>query len=302
MKRMRILGLCVVAVFAVTAFVGATSALALPEYADCISNQKTGKFKDSNCREKALTTEKANLKKFELKKVVPGEGATEESIGNEKVPLNHIKSTEIGTAHLETENATTIECKKSTSNSEILVKFSTTTGKQLPTKEVHNVVSIFTECTEAGKNSQNEGGTKGVIETTKVSGGLKGPLGYISGKGTKTPVIGQELKPTKAKGTFAEFECESIGKIKVGASPTGKLGDCIIGVVSGADTQSTKTELEFNGINGEFGREQKPQAFEGKTTHCNLETKLGEGPWERSVQVGLFEQESESPMQINAVP
>src|SRR5262249_25318851 len=103
MKRMRILGLCLVAMFAVGA-IAAGSAMALPEYADCISGQAKGKFKDSNCREKATTLEKGNLEKFELKKVVPGKGATESSIGNEKEPLNKIKSTEIGAAHLETEN------------------------------------------------------------------------------------------------------------------------------------------------------------------------------------------------------
>jgi hypothetical protein len=286
-----------VAAFAVTAFAfTATSALALPEYADCIKvNTKKGKFKDANCREKTTTGE------FELKKVVPGEGATTESIGNESKPLNKIKTTGLGAAHLETENGTTIECQKNTSTAEILVKFGST-GKQLASKEVKNVVAIFRECKTAGKNCQNEGGETGVIETTKVSGGLKGPFGYVKGKGTKTPEVAQELKPTKAKGTFAEFECAGLGKIKVGEG-TGKLGDCILAPFSAGslDTQSTKSELLFNGINGEFGREQIPQAFEGKTTHCNLETKLGEGPWERSVQVGDSEQESESPMEINAV-
>src|SRR5262249_54210394 len=155
-----------------------------------------------------------NLEKFELKKVVPGKGATESSIGNEKEPLNKIKSTEIGAAHLETENGTTIECQKSTSASEILVKFSPTTGKQLAAKESKNVVSTFKECKTAGKNCQNK--ATGEIVTTEVSGGLKGPLGYIKGKATKTPELGQQLKPTKAKGTFAEFECAGLGQIKVG--------------------------------------------------------------------------------------
>jgi len=300
MKRMSILGLCLAAMFAVGA-IAAGSALALPEYAQCISNQAKGKFKDSNCREKASTTEKENLKKFELKKSVPGEGATEESVGNFAKPITGVNATG-GVAHLETENATTIECKHNSSHAEILVKFNAEKTKQLAAKEVHNVIALFTECKEAGKNCQNIGGPLGVIETTKVSGGLKGPLGYIKGKGTKTPEVGQELKPTKSKGTFAEFECETVGTIKVGEG-TGKLGDCIIAPFSFAslDTQGGASELLFNGINGEFGREQIPQHFEGKTTHCNLETKLGEGPWERSVQVGTETQQAETTfLQIHA--
>jgi hypothetical protein len=294
------LGLCVVAVFAVTAFVGATTALALPEYADCIGKQSTGKFKDSNCTQAATTKEKGNLEKFELKKVVPGVGANEESIGNEKEPLKKVTGHGIGTLHWETENATTVECKHISWTGEIRVAFSFSTGKQVPSKELKNVVMTLTECTEAGKHCQNEGGPTGVIETTKESGGLKGPLGYIKGKGTKTPEVGQELKPTKSKGTFAQFECEGIGQVKWGMSPTGKLGDCIIGVVSGADTQSTASALLYNGINGEFGREQIPQAFEGKTTHCNLENKFGEGPWERLILVFDEELTYESPLEIHA--
>jgi hypothetical protein len=299
MKRMSILGLCLAAMFAIGA-IAAGSALALPEYADCISHQEKGKFKDSNCREKATTTEKGNLEKFELKKQVPGVGATESSVGNFLEPLNKIKTKGLGNAHLETENGTTIECTANTSTGEILVKYNVEKTKQLAAKEVKNVVATFTGCKLSTKNCQNEG--TGVITTTKVSGGLKGPFGYIKGKGTKTPEVGQELKPTKAKAVFAEFECETVGQIKVGEG-TGKLGDCIIAPFSSGslDTQSIHSELKFNGINGEFGREQIPQHFEGKTTHCNLETKLGEGPWERSVQVGDSEQTSESPMEINAV-
>jgi hypothetical protein len=48
---------------------------------------------------------------------------------------------------------------------------------------------------------------------------------------------------------------------------------------------TTGTEL-YTGIKGPEGQEQSPQRFEGKplTSHCNLESKLGEGGWERSVQ------------------
>jgi len=285
---MRIMGLCLVAVFAVTAF-AAASASALPEVGVCVAKAGTGKYKDANCTEKAGT--KTSEKQFEFKKEIPGEG------GNEKLPLKHFTAVS-GHSSLETEEGNKIECTSAATAGEYTVKFSTTTGKQLPTKEVTNVVAKFKGCTEAGKNCQNKGGTLGEIITEK----LKGPMGYISGKGTKTPKVGQELTPVKAKGLFVTFECVGVGTITVGAKTGGTLGDCIIAPFTAAsiNVMSTETELQYNGTKSGSGQEQLPQAFEGKTTHCNLETKLGEGPWERSLQVGDSLQTAEVPLEIKA--
>src|ERR1700694_5205198 len=59
MKRIRITGLCLVAVFAMSA-IGAASASALPEVGRCVAKAGTGKFKDAGCTVKAgkLTSEK----------------------------------------------------------------------------------------------------------------------------------------------------------------------------------------------------------------------------------------------------
>jgi len=255
MKRMRIMGLCLVAVFALTAF-AASSAFALPEVGRCVSKPGTGKYKDSNCNIKAgkLVSEKS----FEFKKGLEGKNAE----------FNGSSST----SFLETESGTKIECSGSTANA----KWDEDTGS---IKESENVIAKFTGCTlgVAKKNCQNKGLPTGEIKTSE----LEGPLGYLS-KAKKE--VGAELKPHVKKGTFAEFECEGFGTIKVGEG-TGKLGDCIIAAVTSKTDEMTTTGTElYTGIKGPEGQEQNPQHFEGKTTHCNLESKLGEGGWERSVQ------------------
>jgi hypothetical protein len=277
MKRMKIMGLCLVAVFAVTAAFAATSASALPEFGVCVAKAGTGKYKNSNCTEKAgkLVSEK----NFEFKKEIP--------VG--KFGL----TAEGGHSALSTEEGSTIECTGSSTKGEFKVKESG--GKQSPTKEVTKVIAKFTGCTELGKNCQNKGAPLGEITTNE----LDGPIGYIS-KATKT--VGQELHPIKAKALFVTFECEGVGKIEVGQSKTGKLGDCIIAPFSAAsvDVMANESELKYNGTKSGSGQEQLPQAFEGKTTHCNLETKLGEGPWERSLQVGNVTQHTEATVELLA--
>jgi len=253
MKRMKILGLCLVAVFAVVAY-AASSASALPEVIRCI--EKTpGKYSDSNCTKKAAG-------KFEISKEYPNAG---------------FKGTS-GEAFLETESGTKITCSSSSASGKWDADFGGT-GKPTPIKEVETVVATFKGCTlgVAKKNCETKGQPTGEI----ITNSLLGPLGYISKAEKK---VGAELKPAVKKGTFATFECESFGTVLVGEG-TGKLGDCIIATVTSAVNVVTTTGTEFyTGIKGPEGQEQTPQHFEGKTTHCNLESKIGEGGWERSVQ------------------
>jgi len=261
MKRMSTIGVCLVAIFAFAAF--ASSAFALPEVGQCVAKAGTGKYKDSNCNIKAgkLVSEKS----FEFKKGI--EGANPE-----------INSTS-ATTFLETENGTKIECSASVTTAKWDEDLAGSPPKVTPVKEQESVNTKFTGCTlgAAKKNCQNKGGPTGEIKTSE----LEGPLGYLS-KAKKE--VGAELKPHVKKGTFAEFECEGFGTIKVGEG-TGKLGDCIIAAVTSKTDEMTTTGTElYTGIKGPEGQEQNPQHFEGKTTHCNLESKLGEGGWERSVQ------------------
>jgi hypothetical protein len=255
---MRILGLCLVAAFAVTAF-AASSASALPEVERCVEKVEIkSKYTDANCNVKAVKGNGTH----ELVKGLSKPGFTGSS----------------GHAALETESGTKIECTGSAAAGKWDVDGE---GTKALVKEVETVVANFSGCTlgVAKKNCQNKGAETGKITTNE----LEGPLGYLS-KAKKE--VGAELKPHVKKGTFATFECEGFGTILVGEG-TGKLGDCIIASVTSKTDEmaSSGTEL-YTGVKGSEGQEQTPQRFEGKplTTHCNLESKIGEGGWERSVQ------------------
>jgi len=153
MKRMRIMGLCLVAVFAVTAF-AASSASALPEVGRCVEKVEIkSKYTDKNCNVKAV---KGNGK-FEFKKGLEAKAAG-------------FKGTS-GTSFLETESGTKIECSGSSATG----KWDEDTGI---IKESESVFATFTGCTlgVAKKNCQNTGSPAGEIKTFE----LEGPLGYLS--------------------------------------------------------------------------------------------------------------------------
>ena len=274
MKRMRIVGLCLVAVFALTAF-AASSASALPEIGRCVAKTGTGKYKDSNCTEKAgkLTSEK----NYEW---------------NKATGMNPHFTSAGGAGVLETESGTRVECTAQTATGEYRLVENTTTHTDT-SKEVKNVVATFTGCSLPiiGAKCNTAGHGEGEI----VTNSLKGPLGYISGKGTKTPVVGQELTPTVSKGAFATFECSSAAKIvvKEGAK---KGGNCIISTVGPARVMSTTASDNYTGSAGK----QTPQSFEGSTKVCNLESALNGGAAERSTQLLETTITNEEPLEILA--
>ena len=76
MKRMRIMGLCLVAVFALGAF-AASSAFALPEFGRCVPKAGTGKYSDANCTVKAAKGKGVTefVKTIEKKKFTSAGGA-----------------------------------------------------------------------------------------------------------------------------------------------------------------------------------------------------------------------------------
>ena len=290
MKSMKILGVCLVAACALAAFT-AGGASALPEYGTCVLKEGTGKYKDTNCTEKALSTEKGIKTKYEFKKEIPGKG------GNAKEPLNKFTgeggAIAIGESNIDP--GAKLECEQSKIAGAILVKFSPTTGKQLASKEVTNVTEAFTGCTLLGGQCGNTGAGE------VVSAKLKGPLGYIAGKGTKTPEVGLDIKPITAKAPSFEFDCAGTGHWKVGEG-TGKGGDCTIGVVQHVNEESLTSTLTLKGIHPgtELEYEQIPQHFEGKTTHCEPEVKLGEGGWFDTTQNWESTLTYEVPLEIKA--
>jgi hypothetical protein len=248
-------GLCLVAVFAMAAVV-ATSASALPEWGKCVA-KAGGKFTDSNCTKKATLKEPGRFEWLKASQVaekrvaegksknVPFSGGT---VGTGAVLTSLLrwcnKKEPDGSAgpgftttrkHCEeiwgpgqegagTTETTNIECTKETN-----------TGETEGTNKVAKVEVVFTGCVYGGTNPCNsEGRAEGEIATST----LKGKLGYIK-KSAKE--VGLDLEPAKSHGTFAAFSCVGgILKIKVGVGnskegaenvkgtlfPTGCYGVC----------------------------------------------------------------------------
>lgn len=245
MKRMRIVGLALVAVFALAAF-AASSALALPEYGSCVA-KAGGKYSDGNC------TKAAKGGSFEFVKVFPNKGFT--SAGGEGV--------------LETVSGNKVICTAQSATG----SYKSTTS----TKEVQNVTATFTGCNLPliGAECHTAGQASGVITTNA----LEGKLGYNS-KASKTTE--QELKPMKtvASKLFASFECGAGAvKIIVGQG-TGKGGNCIYAPIAPTNTVGPAVQTYAGGKPGE----QVPNKLEGSTKTCNLESQANGGTWERANQ------------------
>ncbi len=255
MKRMRIVGLCLVAAFALSA-IGAGSASALPEIGRCVA-KAGGKYSDANCNVKASK----------------GGGTTEFVKGAVKKSF----TTAGGEGKLEGATGTEIKCTTQSATGEYLEK----TGA---IKEVTNVQAKFNGCTLPlfGAPCQTKGAAAGEILTTK----LKGKLSYTSGKKTPAVKVNQGLSPIVKKKGFTEFECPAVGVVVyVGEGPE-KGHETILANVGPVNTMSTTATQTY--AKGAKAGEQEPKFVEGKATVIdNLESSLSgpKGTFERSDQV-----------------
>jgi hypothetical protein len=261
------LGLCLVAVFAVAA-AAATSASALPEWGQCFKKGAGGKYTDANCTKKATltkpgefewrkSTEVAN-KKFSGGSV--GSGGVLSSnwttcfggtYDHQRVPSK--KCVEGGGEVAQISAKVNVECESEVNH-----------GEATGSKEVRNVIVKFLGCKALGTIPCANGSVEGEI-TTNV---LKGSLGYISKPKKEVGVL---LEPTVKKGEFAKFSCAGqlalvvgVGNEKEGAaySPEKTGGyDGIISPITPVNA-STKTFTQVYTINEQI--ENIPSHFEGK--------------------------------------
>ncbi len=253
MKRMRILGLALVAVFALGALV-AGSASAKPEIGRCVAvSPGTGKYTDANCTKKAkpVGTGDHNFVKGLVKR---GFKAT------------------TGEAFLEGASGIKVVCSSSVATGTI----------EKSGKGAEKVSSVYSGCgiPAFGLTCNSPGKSAGTIETFM----LKGKLGYINKK-SKPKQVGGELRPETGT-VFAEFECTSAVFISVHEGKE-KGGNCII------NHQYPINEMKLSGTSEYKTKESKPgvqdpQHFENlKPPICNLESEKnheGEAGQERSSQ------------------
>jgi hypothetical protein len=242
MKRMRILGLALVAVFALAAVV-ASGASAAPAFFECAKTSKNaekkyeGKYTDKLCSSESPTKEG----KYELK----------EGIGKGK----GLKGSAPGTSKLHTnipgKGDVPVECAKAKDTASV----------EAPNKIV-KAVTVFSKCKAAGAPCQS-GSKKETIETVPLSG----ELGIISASPLKVGVV---LTP-ESETYFAQFDCTGVAHVRtMGAVIGQQTGDI--------NTISKESTLSFTVENHEFGFGpspiNNPQKFEGEAGSHILMTEL----------------------------
>jgi hypothetical protein len=268
MRRIRIVGLCLVAVFALGAFM-ASSALALPEYGKCVAKAGTGKYTESNCVKKAKTL--TSEKQFERVKA-------------KEIVKENFKGAS-GTSFLEGESGIKIVCSSGTNGGNL-----DKDGTTLAAKGVENVIAKFNGCGIPAFGLQCKSAGAGSEEI--VTNTLEGSFVY---KNKAAKEILQELHPKVKKGAFASFECGG-GAVDVlvkerTLAEGGKEGhDCIFGVVpvANVNVMSATGQLNFSGSGGK----QSPQTDEKlKPAKCNLESQATVGGTPEPVEFSSQNQE-----------
>ncbi len=201
MKRMRIVGLCLVAVFALSAVMAASASAALPEYKVCLKAKKAGKlwtghYTDKACSKHATGAEEAAGKtnKYEREEWKKAKKFTFKGKNVNGTPHNNIVDP-FGPNMVKGEKA---QIKGTTTCTKEKVTGTVTGPKTEKWKtEYKGCEALNTPCNTAGKGS-------GIIETEE----LEGTLVYIN-KGTQTP--GLRVKGLGPMGLLAQYECLNKG-------------------------------------------------------------------------------------------
>jgi hypothetical protein len=262
-RHLRILGVCLAAVFAVAALAANSASAKGPEFGQCFAKEG-GKYADSNCQ----TTAAKGAGKYEWRKSTAIANRKFEGKGGAGV-----LSSKIGFCVGGNQNVDTSLCKGEEKEENLPVKVEceteSATGELSAKKpnEVKNVKVRFTGCStlEGGVPCENTGVEE--IETNT----LKGTLGYIN-KAKKE--VGLDLTPEKTHGEFALFTCfhgglfthvgadhdEKVGKIKEEPWYKGTGGDGIISPITPVDEMTPQMTQVYT---ENEAHENLPDKFEG---------------------------------------
>jgi hypothetical protein len=187
--RLKIMGLCLVAVFAFAAVAAASASAAEPAFYECKKvTAGTGEFSDKKCSTKGT----GKTAKYVLV----------EGVGKGKAFKGKGAKATLHTPAVKGEVSCTGFKDEGFINS--------------PTTE-NKVFSTFTGCTSLGKKCASPGQKAGTIKTNALSGSI----GYIS----KSPLrVGAELHAEGAT-PLAEFNCEGLEIVTTGAVIGEQTGD-----------------------------------------------------------------------------
>jgi len=237
MKRIKTVGLCLVAVFAFGALAASAAQAAGPEWGRCASvkkgfysdsncttrdekkgkpkgkfewlpgaqsdcvEQKDGKYKDSKCETEDV---KKGKPKGKYEKTGGGKFTAEAGEGVLRASIYECRNGS-GRVQVSRKNP---ECEEFENNIEEIGVECTSehaTGEATGTSEVANVSVRFKGCQLFGIPAETHGLASGEIQVQT----LKGRLGYINKSATPEPEVGVQLEPA-AGGLFAEFELEEV--------------------------------------------------------------------------------------------
>lgn len=196
MTRIKVLGLALVAVFAISALSVASASAAGPVFIECAKAAKEGKtylghHNSKTCNDAFIGTGG----KYELKTGI-AKGKAFKSSGGKAV---------LHSVNPEAKLDIPVEC----------LSFKGT-GKDVAPNIVVGVTTTFSKCKALGSPCSN--GKKETIVTKTLAGNL----GWIN-KGAK--VVGTDLVNEASPGSFvAEFTCEALGEIRTGGSVIGQNG------------------------------------------------------------------------------
>jgi hypothetical protein len=193
MKRMRILGLALVAVFALVAITAGAASASKPTWKACIKAEpkNTGNFSDKVC---SIASEPGKGKYEKVSGIGKGKGfkgkGGEASLHNVIPGKGDIK-------------VTCASFKDS--------------GSVVAPSGVAKVTAEFKKCKSLGAPCKTEGGKKEVITTKSMAGSL----GYMTAaKSSAGTSLTSEAEP--GSGYLAEFECEGLAKVRVHGAVIGE--------------------------------------------------------------------------------
>jgi hypothetical protein len=223
MGRVRLVGVCLVAAFALGAIAAASASAAAPEYGRCVkatqvSKKYTGKYDNAGCTPPKTETEKKAVEK--------GEGKFEWFPGVVKVK----QTSKGGKGILEEAGKYAVGCESEES-----------AGEYSGTKEVKHLIVKFKKCEAPGLVCTSEGHEKGELETKSLEG-------KVVWEHESTHKTALDLFP-EGGGDFIEFTCGSTLTVAV-------RGSILVPVT--ANKMSDTVKLKYVGKKGV----QKVQDYE----------------------------------------
>jgi hypothetical protein len=281
MRQVRMLGLCLVAAFALAAL-AASSASALPEFGQCfVQPNHEGRYKNNVCTEKAKKNKVTGKfeGEFEWRKATEIEAAKKKfsGTGGEVTFFAQLKFCETFTVRKQNCNAGEEEGEH---GGHVTCASEVNSGEISGKNKVANVSVTFKGCTfgfiEVPRPCSNTG-TEGEIKL----GALKGKLGFINKKSIPRQA-GLSLESAKAKAKLATVNCGVEGapwNVVLGegneaegcAYPLTKCGsDGLISAITPVNTSASTFTQVFT-ANEETG-EQIPSKFEGSSPIKELES------------------------------